>query len=397
MRKFLLSFFFIGSLLLSSGCMGKVEINDLAMVMAVGIDRNQENNNIILTTQIAKPGDVAGGNSSGESGEPLWTVYGEGKTIFEAIRNIARFSSRRVFWAHNMVIVINEEVARTEGLVDIIDFFNRNNQLRMRTWIVVSEEKASEVVSTQTGLEIVPGMSIDNLFRYTDILAEAPRSDVMTLTASYLGEHTHPYLAMVKLRNRGLDSESTEEFGSLPQVELSGTAIFNKEKMVGKLTPKESRGFLWFIEPIQSSIIPLTCPNEPGRVSVELRDNHFQLEPKYVHGNVSFDAIVESEADLVELGCPTKLEHSELLDLLEKDVEAELQREIEMMLEKLQQEYKVDVLQLGRAFQGKFPKEWNKLKEDWDDIYPNVQVNISITVQLNNPLLLENPTRPTKD
>lgn len=395
MKKRILLLVFIFFL---SGCMGKEEINDLAMVMAVAIDRNEENNNIILTTQIAKPGDVAGGSSSGESGEPLWTVFGEGKTIFEAIRNIARFSSRRVFWAHNMIIVINEEVARTEGLVDIIDFFNRNNQLRMRTWIVISEGKASDIVSTQTGMEIVPGMSLDKLFRYTDILAEAPRSDVMTLTASYLGEHTHPYLAMVKLRNRGLDAESSEEFGGLPQVELSGTAIFNKEKMVGKLDANESRGFLWFIEPIRSSILPLTCPGEPGRVSVELRDNHFKLHPKYDKGIVSFDAVVSSQADLVELGCPTELEHSELLELLADEVEKELEEEIVKMLEKLQKEYKVDVLQLGRAFQGKFPKEWQtKIKEDWDAMYPDVAVNVSITVDLNNPLLLENPTRPSKD
>ncbi|MDG5789950.1 Ger(x)C family spore germination protein [Evansella sp. AB-P1] len=380
------------------GCIGKEEIDDLAMVMSFAIDKNEENNNLIITAQIARPGNVTGDTGGGGEGEPIWTATSEGETIFEAIRNLARFSSRRVFWAHNFIIVVSEKVAREDGLVDIIDFFNRNNELRMRTWVVISEKDARELVATKTGLEIVPGMSLDRLFRYSDIVSEAPRSDVMTLTSAYLGEHTHPYLAMVNIRDRGINTESPEEFGSIPQVELSGTAIFKDDKMVGKLTAEESRGFLWFIDKIESAIVPLSCPEQNDRrTSVELRENKFNISPYIENDTVKFEATVKTKPHLVELGCLTSKEHSEIVTILEEKVEAAIIQDIEIMLAKVQKEFKSDVLQLGRTFEGKYPGQWKEMESSWDDIYPNVEVKISVKSDIKNTLLLENPTRPAKD
>lgn len=380
--------------LLLFSCTGKEEIDELAMVMAVGIDKT-ENGTIELTAQVARPSDARGNaGAGGGTGEAIWTATAEGKTIFEAIRNLGRFSSKRVYWGHNMIIVVNEAVAR-DGIVDIIDFFTRNNELRMRTWIVVSKQKASEVVVTKTGLEVIPGESLDRLFRYSPNVAEAPRSDVMTLTEGFVGEHVHPYLAVVTIVKRGKVGKG--EFGSEPQVELSGTAIFRDDKMVGKLNTRESRGFLWFVETLGTPIIPLTCPKEEGQVSVELRENKFELTPQYKKGKPSFKVEVYSDAHLVELGCPTKLEHSEIMKQLEEEVEGYIKKDIEMMLEKTQKELKVDAPRLGRAFQRIYPQHWNMIKEDWDEIFPNVEVEIEVTVDINNPQLLENPTRRSKD
>lgn len=382
--------------LLLPGCLGKEEIDDLAMVMAVGVDK-AENDNFLITTQVARPGDIRGmGGGGGGTGEPIWTATGEGPTIFSAIRNLARFSSRRVYWGHNRIIIVSEEVAK-DGIVDIIDFFTRNNELRMKTWIVVTDKKASEIIATKSGLETIPGNSIDSLFRYSAIVAEAPRSNVMSLTASYMGEHVQPYLALVTLRDRGVDEKKPQEFGSIPQVELSGTAIFEGDKMVGKLSTRESRGFLWFTETIDDAIIPVHCPDEEGPVSIELRDNSFQLTPKYSKGKVSFEAKILSVAHLVELGCPTNLEHSEIMKKLEVQVEDYLKEDVEMMLQKLQKEYKVDAIRLGRMFQAKYPQHWNRIKDDWTEMFPDVEVKVTVSVDINNPQLLENPTRPSKD
>ena len=378
------------------GCGAKEEIDELALVMAVGLDKGDDNQ-IWVTAQIARPADVRGDKGAGGTGgEPIWTATGEGKTIFEAIRNLARFSSRRVYWGHNMLIVISEEVAR-EGIVDIIDFFSRNNELRMRTWVVVTEKKANEVVSIKTGLEIIPGNSIDKLFRYSPIVAEAPASDMMKLSSSFLGEHTHPYLAMVHIKDRGIDKENPNEFGTMPQIELYGTAIFHGAKMVGKLGPRESRGMLWFVEEVGNVIVPVKCPNGNENASIELRDNGFDLTPIYKDGHVSFKVKVKADTDLVELGCVTDRNLTEVMEELEEEVAVYLKQDIEAMLSKVQKEFKVDVIRLGRTFQGKYPQHWNKIKDDWDEMFPDIPIEVTVDVLLNNPQLLERPTIPSKD
>lgn len=43
-----------------SGCFGSTDINDLALVMAVGIDKGDQPGTVKVTAQIARPGDVVG-------------------------------------------------------------------------------------------------------------------------------------------------------------------------------------------------------------------------------------------------------------------------------------------------------------------------------------------------
>lgn len=395
---FLLSLILLISFMV--GCTN-VDISDLGLVMAVGIDKGKKEGSIMVTVQVALPSNArsqTGAPSAGGKGEPVWTASAEGNSIFEAIRNVGRFSSRRLFWAHNYVIVINDDYARDEGISDVIDFFTRNNQLRMNTWVVVTPDKAQNLVATKTGLEVIPGRSIDKLFRYNRLIAEAPSTDMKILTASYMSSSSHPVLAKVQTKSRGISTKTPGEFGSTPQVELSGAAVFNRDKMVGWLNAKESRGLLWFIEKIESAVIALECPtNKMKPASVELKENNFEVKPSYKNGKPSFSINITSYGELVELGCSTTLENPTIMADLEKALEKELKEEIEKVINKAQKEYKVDFIKLGESFENKYPAEWKKIRSRWKDIFPEVEISVHVNAEIKSPALLENPTRSVKD
>ncbi|MCX7571172.1 Ger(x)C family spore germination protein [Tumebacillus sp. DT12] len=386
------------SSLLMTGCLGSREIDDLAMVMAVGLDKGKEPGTIKVTAQIARPGDVRGqtGAPTAGTGQPIWTASAEGRSIFEAIRNLARYSSRRVFWAHNQVIVINEEVAR-EGVSEIIDFFSRNHELRMRTWVVVTEDEASHLITTKTGLEVIPGVSMDKLFRYSEIVAEAPRTDMRTLQAAYLSRTTHPVLARVSPKNRQISAKANGEFGSNPQVELSGTAVFNRDKMVGWLSTKESHGLLWFVEHVESRVITLPCAGQRERSStLEMKNAKFQVKPVYEKGKVEFDVRVKAMIDLVELGCPDVEDQYVWMQQAEKEAADLLRGEIESVLEAAQKRYHVDFLELGKVFENHYPAEWRQMAQSWDDAFEKAQVRVTVEANINSPVLLHKATKSRK-
>lgn len=381
------------------GCLGKIEINDLAMVMAVGLDKGEEPDTVRVTVQIARPADTRGqtGAPSGETGEPIYSASADGRTVFEAVRNLARYSSRRVFWAHNFVIVINEDFARDHGIQDTIDFFTRNYQLRMRTWVVVTPEKASEIVSTQTGLEVIPGQSVDNLFRYSRIVAEAPRTDMRTLHEAYLSENTHPVLARVTLVSRGISNKKPQEYGSVKQVQLGGTGVFKRDKLIGVMNPRETKGLIWFVEKVESRIVVLPCPDQPKQnASIELKKQNFNILPIYNQGKITFEINLETYADLVELGCPTPLNNAEVMSKLEKELEKKLRREIEEAVHLAQHKFKVDILELGKVFHNRYPVEWKKIQKNWEREFSNAAVRVHVQGHLNSPALLQKPTRSGK-
>ncbi|MCD8500876.1 MAG: hypothetical protein LRY71_03350 [Bacillaceae bacterium] len=59
-------------------------------------------------------------------------------------------------------------------------------------------------MTKKTGLEIIPGLSVDKLFRYTDILAEAPKTDMRSVSAAYLKNSEHPIITRITVNDRQL-------------------------------------------------------------------------------------------------------------------------------------------------------------------------------------------------
>lgn len=384
-------------LLLLAGC-GKQELNQMALVMAVGLDKDKSGT-YRVTAQIVRPADARGstGAPSGGTGEPVWTASAEGASIFEAIRNLSRFSSRRVFWAHNKVIVVGEDLAK-DNIVDLMDFFTRNHELRMNTWIVMTPGKAADLVITKTGMEVVPGDSIDRLFRFSPIVSEAPRTTIKEVTSAYLSRTSNPVMAIVKKKKRVRNADSGSEFGSKDQVELSGTAVFRKEKMVGTLTPEESRALLWFIDKVDSGVFTLPCPDNPKLpTSLELKHAKFKIEPGFADDQVSFDIKLDAQLDLVELGCPTPLTIAEAADQLEEAAAKKIQGDVLSMLNKAQKVYKTDFLDLGKTFQNRYPGKWMQIHGKWSQYLQEADIKVQVSANIKNPVLLILPTKPLRD
>lgn len=388
---------FLICLLVLSGCKtGKRELSELALVMVVGLDKGSKDEKIKITTQIARPADARGqtGAPSGQIGDPIWSASAEGETIFEAIRNLSTFSSRRVFWAHNLIIVINEDLAR-DGISDIIDFFTRNPELRMRTWVVVTPNEASQVVSTMTGLEVVPGEALDKLFRYTSISVQAPRTQMIDLQAAYLSVSTQPVLARVHLINRGVSNKKPGQAGAYKQVELAGAGIFKGDKLVGYIKPIEVRAMIPFIEPLDTGMLVLPCPDDKHKkLTVELKGQKFNVTPSYKNNTPSFRVSYQTKASVVEAACPFALEERAKVKALEQEIEKEKKKEFEKVVKLAKSKYKSDFLKFGKTFNNKYPVEWRKLGPNWEAVFPNVVVKVDTKAKVNDTVLLKKQTKP---
>ncbi|EKN63054.1 Ger(x)C family spore germination protein [Schinkia azotoformans] len=396
---------FVILIIILSGCSGKREINDLAIVMAVGIDKienptegNSEDKGYEVTIEVARPADSRGqtGAPSGGTGDPIWSASSQGETLFEAIRHLASFSTRRVFWAHNYIIVINEDVAR-EGIKDVIDFFTRNPELRMRTWVAITPNKAKDVISTVTGLEVIPGEALDKLYRYTDISGASPRTELLDVQSAYLSETTQPVIARVRLIERGVSNKKVGQAGAYKQVELEGAGVFKGDKLVGILDRDDSKAAVLFIEKVRSQIVVLSCPKNPEDVlTAEIVHDRFDVTPAYKNGKPSFTVNFKAFVNVVEAGCPFTIEDEEDVRTIEKELERTVKGNIEKLLTKAQKEYKSDFLELGQRFNNKFPSEWKTIKKSWNSTFSDVEFTVNVDAKVKGGVLLYSPTRSGK-
>jgi len=125
--KLILCFFMLFTL---SGCLGGREINDLEIVIGIGVDKDENTGNILLTAQVVKD-DTAGratGNGSGGDSKAFWNVYSRGNSIFDSVRQITHKTGNRLFISHSQVVIFGNDIAE-EGLQGYVDFFLRAHEM----------------------------------------------------------------------------------------------------------------------------------------------------------------------------------------------------------------------------------------------------------------------------
>lgn len=143
------------NLILLSGCWDRTEVNDLALIVGLGIDQKKDGK-IMITVELIAPKAAGGGQmlgggggDGGGGGRGKIVRSGTGATVADAISNLQEKLPRRVFWGHTKVIVFGERAARA-GIRQHLDFLSRNPQARLRSNVLVSKGTAKSV------LELIP-------------------------------------------------------------------------------------------------------------------------------------------------------------------------------------------------------------------------------------------------
>ena len=108
MKKRLIALVLLSSFFLS-GCYDYIEPNDLAYVVAVGIDKGTNENLFNYTLQFARPTQISGGSSEeGGSGEKtIGTVKVEAPSIYSAVNVANHVISKTFTLSHTKIIVIS--------------------------------------------------------------------------------------------------------------------------------------------------------------------------------------------------------------------------------------------------------------------------------------------------
>ena len=119
-------------LLLLSGCYNYQEMNDLGIITATEIDK--ENDEYKITVQVVNPKKHSDASSANQ---PAFVTYtSTGKTIHEAYRNLIQKTSRKIYGMHMQVLIIKDNLAK-ENLSEMLDFYFRNIEIRKEFYVLI--------------------------------------------------------------------------------------------------------------------------------------------------------------------------------------------------------------------------------------------------------------------
>lgn len=141
------------AILFFSNDFGLVDIQKTAIILAVGVDR--EENDFVVTSQIAVPSSSPDSKASAEAIQ----VETRGETIGAAIQKI----NEKTGWYPKLVfcnLILLGNGALNKNVFECLDYFLRNDYMSDDCLVCCCEEKAGELLSTQTSVEKVSSLAV---------------------------------------------------------------------------------------------------------------------------------------------------------------------------------------------------------------------------------------------
>ncbi len=363
MKKF--NLLLMATLLLATSCYDRREINHLEIVAGIGFDLSNDNQ-IEVSFQILNAGAL-GKNASGGL-EPYWILQSKGKTTFDAIRKATYTSPNKLFFSHNQVIIISEDLAK-QGIRGIMDLWLRDEEPREDTKMTICEGKAIDILKTKLPHGLIPAYEIVNMIEASIVAAYAPiitPIDHRRLTAANI-----PCTVFGKI----VKTSETE-------LEYKGGALVKDDKLVDYLTETETRGYLW-----------LKCKIKDGLIIAKTKDSNIVITLEIIRAKSGFKPVLTKNGQLTFraradiTGRLGEFEDSKsivdptawpgFIEALQETVKEEMRAAIAKATYN-----NLDFLGLNDSVRKYLPKTFKQLASSWEEIMPLIPFTFEINIQI---------------
>lgn len=394
-----------------TGCWNRMEVEEAAYALAIGIDRGEQMP-YSITVAIAKPGAIAGKAGGGKEDQPVALSTVEAPSLTGALSMLNSFIGRAVTMQHAKAVFLHEELARTDG-VRVIDELLRFRETRPTMFFIVTQQPAKEFLEgMDPKLEKNPMRFFEQMtYHYRRNAMIPAESQLNTLTRRLDVAHAEPlmyYAAVVdEEEQQESQTESTQaeagfRAGALPReggagVEMVGAAAFRRQRMVGVLTGDEVRHALILQDEFQQTLGAFEDPRDPEHyVSVQLsRGRPVRVQADLSGDRPRLSAVITMEAQLLGIQSGIDYSEPELQGVLEESIARQIEEPIREMIRKTQ-EWETDVVGFGRYLVPLFPTvdDWHAYR--WPDRYPEAEFNIDVRVTLRRFGLTLSPVEPVE-
>ena len=356
----------IASLLILPGCWDRKELNEIALIRAIGIDRTEDGQiEVALLQAIPQRAEDAGGGE--KTGGTQRVLTARSINIPEAKAKLQQVLGREIFTGDQEVVVFGKGIARS-GIGEALDFIARQPQVRLDAVVFVCDGSPQEIFTTIPLAEITASESLYKLARvegYTEI-------SVMRVLRELTGDAKSTVIPVVKkLGDKSLS--------------LDGMAIFRGERMVEHLDRKSKEALMWIRNEYTTGTVNARIEGEKGYVAMNVNRTKTEMIPKLDGKKPRMIIRLTSENVLSYNGTDLNLFYPSNMDRITRVMEKELEKRLRNTVKRAQN-VRADAFGFAEIFHREYPEKWAQMKNDWNErIFPRMDVDIQVQVKLRWP------------
>ncbi len=365
---------------LTTGCWDRSEIDDLAIVLATGLDLSDEGN-IVVTSQFLTPVSSTAPTAQGGDSDSFTIISVETQSIHDSMRQIQRKLSRTMYISHRKVLVIGEALAK-QGL-DILDHFSRNPKSRIKTYIVIAkQQKAADLLSSKVPFEKVSGEAIRAIIQ-TETGVRTKLGELITDMNTEGIVPTLPSVELVQMSDQSTQQNANSNGGPSKAYMLSGAAVIKNYKLTGYLSQDQTRVMLWLKNKLHEGIVTANI-KDSGKVSMRVYHTDRSININQINERIKVNIDLRVRGPIHENNTHLDLSNPQHIQSITTEFERYLSEEIDAALNVTQTELKADILGIGEIFYRQHSKQWRGIKDQWDQIYPDIDFNVTVHVEISD-------------
>lgn len=374
--------------ILLTGCWDVIDPEKLGLVTLMGIDSSDGQIKVVIHEMTQQKISSDSGMGTDGGGSQIKLHESTAPTISEAIDKISASNFRRTYFGHLSAVIVSEELASTVGLDTIIDYFERNPEIRHTMWILIAKKgQFNRIFNISTNIEpgVDTGKIITGLIRNRPTLFSITNTlnDFLTL---FWETGSEPYTSGIHLIEIPADKENQDggtKTGEMNKYDLliESTAVFKKDKLIGWLDNEESMGLQWAEGRAKEGELIVKFNNRD--VALMVVRSSSSIKPSITDGKMMIDIHVNVMSDVTESQINVDYELEETVNRLQELQAEEIKKQILAAFNK-SKSLKSDVFGFGNYFFGKYPDYWKTAGANWYDHYGDIVVNIDVDSKVNH-------------
>ncbi|UOF92621.1 Ger(x)C family spore germination protein [Fodinisporobacter ferrooxydans] len=365
-----------------SGCWDQRELNEISLVTGLAVDQGrQKKYNVsfeaVNAAELTKKG--GGGNAAS-------LVFSqEGQSVSSLLEKMNIGISRHLVYSHVRTVVISEMVAK-EGLADILEFMERNREIRDDFNLVIARNvKAADILRMSYPLQKVSTLKLhQQLSQAFHDWGSDPDVRMRDMIAAFTSKGREPVAATVTIAGnvkKGNSLDNTKKITPDALVELCNLSVFRKDKLIGYLPLIDTRNYLWLQnKPFNTSIV-LHCEKKQT-VTIRIREFTTDIHTNFNHQTPTIHVQMDTYGVVDSMQCK-KLDLTKLntYETLETMMSEHIRRELLHTIHKVQNKYKVDIFGFGDIAHRQHPKEFNSIAK-WDEAFSKANIQVSVRANI---------------
>ena len=321
------------------------DIQSRAIVLGVGVD--VAGDNLRVTVEIVSPG-----NGGEEVGTFTKTVTATGKTVAEALQQVAVKSGKETSLGQMVLIVLGEDYIKTD-FSDTVDYFIRSDSCKESAIICCCKGRAEELLNCGDAVSQSVSLSLADKLKGLAKEVAIPASDLLSYTRSQMELYNTGFLNYVTFEESQntstVNPEQKQGFFVMDRV-----AVFKKNNLIGILDEQETKGFAILSDDVSGNVFPVL---DEADKYLTLRANSKSVDSEQKEGVVSMSVSMKVKLSRTDSfgagGIFTAKTESEIpQEMLEQVKEQSLQ--LATLFLNKQVEWEFDLLNIHEIFRQKY-------------------------------------------